>query len=225
MSGELIEFKSGEKSTHAYLAKASKQQAPAVIVLQEWWGLVDHIKEICDRFATAGYHALAPDLYHGETGSSPDEAGRLMMQLNIDQTAKDLISAIEVLKKRSDIQVSSVGVIGFCMGGQLAMYTASLSPDVKAVANFYGIHPNVQPDLNKIEAAVLGIFGEKDQMVTPEVARQLESNLKTAGKTTQFKIFPADHAFFNNTRPEVYNQAAAQEAWDMTLRHFKTYLS
>lgn len=223
--GKSVEFQVNGKKAQGYLAEPVGKKGPGVIVLQEWWGLVDHIKNICDRFSEAGYVALAPDLYHGSCASGPDEAGRLMMALNIDQTEKDLKGALQFLLSQSSLQGEKVGIIGFCMGGQLAMFAASKNHQIKAVANFYGIHPKVQPDFKKIEAAVLGIFAELDMFVTPEVARKLESDLKKVGKTTDFHIFKGvNHAFFNDTRPDVYNKKAAADAWNKTLAHFKKYL-
>jgi carboxymethylenebutenolidase len=222
MAGEMVEFASNGGTSQGYLATPFAGSGPGVIVIQEWWGLVDHIKEVVDRFATEGFVALAPDLYHGQATSEPDEAGKLMMALNIDQAAKDLRGAVSYLVNRPETDSRTVGVIGFCMGGQLALYAASVSPDqVSAVADFYGIHPNVQPDLSKVKAAVLGAFAEKDGFASPEVARDLEAKLKAEGVTTDFKIYPGtEHAFFNDTRPEVYDANAANDAWRRTLRLF-----
>jgi carboxymethylenebutenolidase len=226
MAGQMVEFSSNGGRTPGYLAKPASGSGPGVIVIQEWWGLVDHIKEVADRFAGEGFVALAPDLYHGQATSEPDEAGKLMMALNIDQAAKDLRGAVQDLLREGGASGSKVGVIGFCMGGQLALYAATVSPDqVGAVADFYGIHPNVKPDLGKLQAAVLGAFAENDAMASPEAARALEAQIKQRGVPTDFKVYPGtNHAFFNDTRKDVYAPDAAKDAWDRTIRWFRTHV-
>ncbi|HZU06304.1 MAG TPA: dienelactone hydrolase family protein [Chloroflexota bacterium] len=226
MAGRMVEFPSNGGTTPGYLASPPAGRGPGVIVIQEWWGLVDHIKDVAERFAREGFVALAPDLYHGQATTEPDEAGKLMMALNIDQAARDLRGAIRYLVEQGGSTTSKVGVIGFCMGGQLALYAATVSPDlVGAVADFYGIHPNVQLDFTKLKAPVLGAFAELDEFVTPQAARELEEKLRQQGVPTDFKVYPGTHhAFFNDTRKEVYNEAAARDAWERTLRWFRTHL-
>ncbi len=209
-----------------YLALPPSGSGPGVVVLQEWWGLVPHIKTVADRFAEAGFVAIAPDLYGGETTTSPDEAGRLFMALNIEQTARQLEETLQYLQHHPAVVGDRLGVVGFCMGGQLALLAATLSQRVGAVVDFYGIHPNVQPDFSKLSAPVLGIFGEKDGFVTPEAVRSLEAAIQQAGGSIETHIYPgADHAFFNDTRPEVYQPAAAADAWSKTLAFLKRELA
>jgi carboxymethylenebutenolidase len=195
-------------------------------VIQEWWGLVDHIKDVAERFAAEGFVALAPDLYHGQATSEPDEAGKLMMALNIDQAAKDLRGAAQYLLREGSVTSRKVGVVGFCMGGQLALYAATVAPDeIGAVVDFYGIHPNVQPDFSKLKAPVLGVFAERDSFVPVEAVRELEAKLRAQGVETDFKIYEGtDHAFFNDTRPDVYNESAARDAWGRTINWFRKHL-
>ncbi|MBI4377335.1 MAG: dienelactone hydrolase family protein [Elusimicrobia bacterium] len=210
-----------------YEAVPRSGKGPAVIVIQEWWGLVPHIQEVCDRLAAEGFLALAPDLYHGKSTKSPDEAGRMMMALNIEQAAQDLGRAVEHLLAHPNASGKKVGVMGFCMGGQLALYAAARFPSqIGACVDFYGIHPNVKADWSSIRCPVLGFFAEKDQFVGPNVAVELESQLKSKGVKTEFKIFPgADHAFFNDSRPEVFDKAAAQQAWKRLLGYFQEQLT
>lgn len=208
-----------------YLALPASGSGQGVIVLQEWWGLVPHIKEVADRFAAAGYVALAPDLYEGETATSPDEAGRRLMALNIERTAQKLQTAADYLLNLDAVTSNKLGVVGFCMGGQLALLAATVSQSIGAVVDFYGIHPNVHPDFSKLSAPVLGIFGEEDNSVPPATVKQLESQIQQAGGAIETHIYPnASHAFFNNTRPEVYNPQAAADAWNKTLNFFQTHL-
>ena len=225
MRGNIVQLKTNGKQSRGYLVAPATGGGPGVVVIQEWWGLVDHIKKVADRFAEAGYVALAPDLYHGKTASSPDEAGKLMMALNIQEANKDLGGAVDYLVNNSAIQGDRIGVVGFCMGGQLALYAASLNGHIGVCVDFYGVHPSVKPDYSKIEAPVLGLFAEKDGFVTKEVVNLLEADLKNAGVSADFHTYPgADHAFFNDERPGVYDQGAAQDAWTRVMDFFGKHL-
>jgi carboxymethylenebutenolidase len=224
--GEMVQFPFAEGNTSGYLSIPKQGSGPGVIVIQEWWGLVDHIKEVCDRFAGEGFVALAPDLYHGKTTKSPDEAARLMMALRIDEAERDLRAAGEFLATQDATTSKKLGGVGFCMGGALALYTATKNPKIGACVVFYGGHPNVKPDLPNLYAPVLGNYGEKDGFVTPELARDLEREVKALGKEIDVKIYSgADHAFFNDQRPEVYNAEAAADAWQRTIDFLRQHLS
>ncbi|MFP6598106.1 MAG: dienelactone hydrolase family protein [Candidatus Hydrogenedentota bacterium] len=221
MSGKMVEFKSNGGMCEGYLAVPESGGGPGVIVLQEWWGLVDHIKDVCDRFAAAGYVALAPDLYHGESSTSPDDAGKLMMAINIAETEKDMAGAITHLLSLDETTSSNVGTVGFCMGGQLSLYAACANPTVGACVMFYGIHPEVHPDIPALQAPFMGFFAENDPMVTPDAAHALESALKDAGKSADVTVYEgADHAFFNDTREDVYHEAHAKDCWNRMLAFY-----
>jgi carboxymethylenebutenolidase len=223
MPGKMVDFPSNGGTTTGYLATPASGQGPGVLVIQEWWGLVGHIKKVCDRFAAEGFSALAPDMYHGQTASEPDGAGKLFMALNIGQTEKDLRGAARYLAQHSS--TAKLGAVGFCMGGQLALFAGTLNPSVGAVVNFYGIHPNVKPDYGKLAGPVLGLFAEKDGFVTPQVAKDTDAAIRKAGKQSEINIYPnVDHGFFNDERPDVYNKAAADDAWRRTLAHFRQNL-
>ena len=223
--GEMVRFPMNGESGGGYLAAPPAGSGPGVVVIQEWWGLVDHIKAVADRLAGAGFTALAPDFYDGQTTASPDEAGKLMMALNIGGAEKKLRGAVDYLLSRGEVEGGRVGTVGFCMGGQLSLYAACANPRVGACVDFYGIHPNVQPDLAALQAPVLGFFAEKDGFVPPSAARQLESDLKAAGKSVEITVFEgADHAFFNDTRPEVYNAAYAAECWSRMVAFYNAHL-
>ena len=220
MPGRMIQYQANGTKTDAYLATPQSGKGPGIVVIQEWWGLVGHIKNVCDRFAAEGFTALAPDMYHGKTASEPDGAGKLFMALNIGQAEKDLRGAATYLMGQSSAK--KLGAVGFCMGGQLALYAATLNPSVSACVNFYGIHPNVKPDYTKLSGPVLGLFAEKDGFVTPQVAKDTDAAIKKAGKQSEFHIYPGvDHGFFNDDRPDVYNKSAAGDAWARTLRFFR----
>ena len=224
--GEMVQFPFSGGTTGGYLSEPQKGSGPGVIVIQEWWGLVDHIKDVCDRFAAEGFVALAPDLYHGKTTKSPDEAGKLMMAMRIDEAERDLSAAVDYLSTLDSATSDKVGVVGFCMGGALALYTATKNTKVGACVVFYGGHPKVKPDLPNLHAPVLGLYAGKDGFVTPESVRDLERQLKDLGKQIEVKIYSdTDHAFFNDTRPEVYNAEAAADAWQRTVEFLRTNLS
>ena len=222
---EMVRFPMNGVSGGGYLAVPASGTGPGVVVIQEWWGLVDHIKTVADRLAAVGFVALAPDVYNGQTTSSPDEAGKLMMALNIDEAEKKLRGAVDYLLSRDEVTAARVGTVGFCMGGQLSLSVACANPKVGACVDFYGIHPNVKPDLSALQAPVLGFFAEKDGFVTPDAARQLERDLKAAGKDVEITVFEgADHAFFNDTRAEVYHDAYAKQCWDRMVTFYRQHL-
>lgn len=226
MAGQLVEFASNGSQAQGYLARPASGRGPGVIVIQEWWGLVDHIKGVADRFAAEGFFALTPDLYHGEKTTNPDDAGRLMMALNIDRAVRDLAGCIEYLVQLEGVSPGKVGTVGFCMGGQLALAAACKSTKVGACADFYGVHPSITLDFSTLEAPVLGIFAENDGFVNPEAVRKLEHDIQSAGKRCLFHTYPGvDHAFFNESRPDVYNAEAAKDAWQRTLRFFREQLA
>ena len=221
----MIEFQSNGGTARGYLSTPESGGGPGVVVIQEWWGLVPHIKDVADRFAGEGFVALAPDLYHGDVARSPDEAGKLMMALNIGRAERDLRGAVHYLLGHEATAGGRVGTVGFCMGGVLSLYAASKNEQVGACVVFYGIHPKVEPDLENLRAPVLGLYAERDQFVPPEAVRALEEKLAAHGKAIETHIYPAtDHAFFNDTRPEVYDAAAAADAWRRTIEFFRRHL-
>lgn len=216
----------GDHDFHStgYLA-LPEHTGPGIIVLQEWWGLVGHIKDVADRFAAEGFVALAPDLYEGKTTAEPDEAGSMLMALNIERTAQHLASAVHTLVNMPAVHGDQVGVVGFCMGGQLSMYAAATNPEIGACVNFYGIHPNVHPPFENLEAPILGIFAEHDDYASPVAVRTMDEQLTSLGKPHEFITYPgAQHAFFNDDRPSVYNPEAAEDAWNRTIAFFRLHL-
>jgi carboxymethylenebutenolidase len=223
--GQMIQFPANGSSAAGYLALPAEGSGAGVLVIQEWWGLVDHIKSVCDRFADEGFVALAPDLYHGVATKSPDEAGKLFMALNIAKAAADLRGAAETLLGRPQVSSDKVGAVGFCMGGQLALYAGAELPDlVGAVVDFYGIHPSVKIDPARLGVPVLANFGERDSSVKVRDAESLVEQVNTAGGSMEAHFYPADHAFFNETRPAVYDPASAALAWDRTLEFLRRHL-
>ena len=221
--GEMIEFKSNGGTCTGYLAGTS---GPGVIVIQEWWGLVPHIKDIADRFAAEGFVALAPDMYHGEVTSEPDLAGKLLMSMNLATAGKDLSGAVDALQERTGR--TKVGATGFCMGGGLALMAACLRPDaISAVAPFYGgMRPDTVIEWDNLAAVIEGHYAETDRgTAAPEAVKELEATLRAKGKNATFHVYPGTlHAFFNDTRPEVYDAEVSQVAWDRMLALFRAHL-
>jgi len=225
--GQMVEFPSNGTTGSGYFAAATAGSGPGVLVIQEWWGLVDHIKDVVDRFAAEGFTALAPDLYRGESTTEPDEAGKLMMALNLTQAAKDLRGAIAYLQGSDAVSTRGVGVVGYCMGGGLALTVACAEPDdVVACAPYYGLIPweNAAPDYSRLGGPVHGHYAEEDAFFSPALARALEEDLcETYGKDAVFEIHPGvDHAFFNDARPEVYDATQAALAWNETIDFFRS---
>lgn len=221
--GEMVEFKSNGGTCTGYLAGSS---GPGVIVIQEWWGLVPHITDIADRFAAEGFVALAPDMYHGEATDEPDRAGKLLMSMNLATAGKDLSGAVDLLQERTGR--SKVGITGFCMGGGLALMAACLRPDaIAAAAPFYGgMRPDTVIEWDNLAAVVEGHYAATDQgTAAPEAVKELEATLRGKGKNATFHVYPGtQHAFFNDTRPEVYDATVSKTAWDRTLALFRANL-
>jgi carboxymethylenebutenolidase len=223
--GQRVEFPSNGHTCSGYLAAPASGKGPAVVVIQEWWGLVSHIEDVVNRFASAGSLAIAPDLFHGKITKSPDEAGKLLMELDAERAAREIIAAGEYLLTRPECSSSKFGVVGFCMGGGLAKYVATKSDKVGAAVSFYGGFKKVPTDWEKLRAPLLLIAGAEDRGVPAEGEGELERKLRAMGKDVTLVVYPnANHAFFNDTRPEVYNPEASADAWRRTLELFRKNL-
>lgn len=226
--GDMIEFPSNGSTGGGYLAVPDSGSGTAVVVIQEWWGLVPHITEVADRFAGEGFSALAPDLYHGSSApnSEPDEAGKLMMAMELDRAGKDLSGAVDEIVRRTGRD--KVGVVGFCMGGGLALVLACQRPDkVAACVPFYGAipWPDAQPDFGRLGGPVLSHVAEDDGWFGPDAAAAQQDAIEKAGKRSQYHVYPGtEHAFFNDTRPEVFDADAAALAWTRTIDFLRTEL-
>lgn len=226
MSGSMVQFPANGHVCDGYLSLPAGGMGPGLIVIQEWWGLVEHIKTLCDRFSAEGFVALAPDMYHGERTTSPDQAGKLLMALNIAGAGKDMRGAAEFLRASGSVKPKKVGILGFCMGGQLALFAAQEHPDViDAAVDFYGIHPKVGIVPEKLaKVPVLGHFATRDKGVPMESVQSLQQGVRDAGGTFELHAYEAEHAFFNDTRPTVYDAAAATLAMARTLTFFREHI-
>jgi carboxymethylenebutenolidase len=227
--GERVQFPGNGTAGVGYLA-TGEGAGLGVLVLQEWWGVVAHIENVCDRLAAEGFTALAPDLFHGRTVpySEPDEAEKAMMALDMPVAARELSSAVDFLVDHPAVRGHGVGVIGFCMGGGLALWLAGLRPDeVRAAVPFYGAlpWPDAQPDWDRIEAPVEGHYGEHDDWATPQMAQDIEDELVSRGREVRMFRYPnVGRAFFNDTRPEAYDEDSARQAWVRTLEFLRAKL-
>ena len=224
--GQRVEFPSNGHSCTGYFSAPATGTGPAVVVIQEWWGLVPHIEDLVDRFAREGFVALAPDLYHGVTTKSPDDAGKLLMELDVERAGREISGAGAYLLARPECSSSKYGVVGFCMGGALAQYAATIDPaHVGAAVSFYGGFKKVPTQWEKLQAPLLLFYGEEDKGVPPEHGRELTEKLRALGKTAELVVYPnANHAFFNDSRPEVHNPEASKDAWKRTLELFRRSL-
>ncbi len=221
--GEIVTFASNGGTATGYLAKPASGAGKGVIVIQEWWGLNANIKGIADRFAGDGFVALAPDLYHGVVTAEPNEAGKMLMALNIAQAEKDLRGSVTFLK---ELTGAPVGTVGFCMGGALSLFAAcSNGAAVGACIDFYGGHPAVTYDWDGLTAPVLGIWAEHDDFVNPNVGNY-DKALTERGKAHEFITYPGtQHAFFNDEHPAPqHNPVAAADAWQKSLAFFRKHL-
>lgn len=216
-------FSANGKDVNAFIAKPEGvAKAPAVIVIHEWWGLNPHTEDIAQRYAREGFIAVAADLYNGVTTKDPKEAGNLMSALKPEDGVESLKIVLDAL--RANPEVFGVGVTGFCMGGTFALLLACHAK-VEASAPFYGDVPVDTTVIRKLGCPLLFIGGEKDQWITVEKMNKLDAALKQYGKQAEVKIYAgADHAFFNDTRPEVYSAADAADAWQSVLAFFAQHL-
>jgi carboxymethylenebutenolidase len=222
-----IEFSTSDGSAPGYLAVPAAERGPATIVLQEWWGLDEHVRSICDRLAAEGLFALAPDLFRGETTTQPSEAEQKMMALSMDQAEKDMCGAAEYLKSQPGVEGSGVGAVGFCLGGGLSVWAAATCPQVSAAVSYYYVMPHGKPDFKEINGPILGHFGTGDAFVPVEAAESLESELRDAGVEVTFHYYDdAGHAFFNDTnRLGTYDESAAEQSWGRTVSFLRSALA
>ena len=223
--GQRVEFPSNGHSCQGYFAAPPGGSGPAVVVIQEWWGIVSHIEDVVERFAKEGFVAIAPDLFHGKTTKSPDEAGKMLMELDADRAEEEIAGAGKYLLSRPECSSKTYGVVGFCMGGALAQYTATKDPNVGATVSFYGGFKKLHFAWENVRGPILLIYAGNDKGVPASQGEALQSQLKAMGKDVEVVVYPGtDHAFFNDTRPEVYDADAAQDGWKRTLDLFRKHV-
>ena len=223
--GKVISFpRVGGGTAAGYLAETGKQNAPGVVVIQEWWGLQGQIKASCDRFAEAGFHALAPDLYDGKVVPYHDAAaaGAAMGSLDFKAaTSQAVRGAVQYLKSRG----GKVGLTGFCMGGAVAVIGAVHIPELDAAVTFYGLPPQNVAATKDVRVPLQGHFANQDDWCTPATVDGFEKALKASGKTFEIYRYDGQHAFMNSERKEVYDGKAAKLAWERCVTFFKQHLA
>ncbi|WP_416979617.1 dienelactone hydrolase family protein [Streptomyces sp. T028] len=213
-----VTFPSAGGTAHGYLAVPPSGRGPAVIVIQEWWGLTDHIADVTDRLAREGFVALAPDLYGGNVAHDFQEAGRMMHALPVERGVELLSGAVDYLLARLEVTTDTIGSVGFCMGGGFVLYQAAVDSRVSAAVPFYGVIRGELPDFTHLKAEILGHYAETDVTVPRESLEALQQLIPAqSGITPDIRVYPAQHAFFNDSHPEVYHAESAAKAWDSTL--------
>jgi len=225
----MVQYPSGSVTVRAYVAAPlTKERRPAIIVIQEWWGLTDHIKDIAKRYAAEGYVAIAPDLYSrmgNALTTDAGEAGKLMNQLKQEDGLADLNATVTYLKSAPEVNAKKIGVTGFCMGGSYALMLPCVNADIKAAVPFYGQVPNPDAPLQKLAAPVLYLYGEDDGWITKADVQRLAAALKKYNKAGEIKTYPgAPHAFFRDIDNSVYRPEAAKDAWAKAKAFFKQHL-
>lgn len=221
MKNETLEFNSANGASTAYVAKAEESGGRAVIIVHEYWGLNDHIRDIANRYAAEGFTAIAPDLYRGKVATNKEEAGRLMHDLKLEDGLNTIESAIE--KAREIYEILHFGITGFCMGGTYALEAACKLEGLNAAAPFYGDIPD-ETVLKNLKVPVVFVSGTRDQWINPEKVSEFERIADANFLPVDSVKYDADHAFFNDTRPEVYDKAAAEDAWAKVIAFFEENL-
>jgi len=227
---ETVEFPSNGSTASGYLATPAEGAGPGVLVIQEWWGLVPQIKRACDRLASEGFTALAPDLFHGEIAkhTEMDKAAKLMSTLPPDRAARDMAGAVDYLLGHEDVRGTSVGVVGFCMGGALTLIVAAQQGDkLGAAVPYYGVPlGDMAPEWSGLTAPVMGHFAENDDFFKLDAVRELEGSLQAMGKDVAFHLYPGcGHAFANEDNAlGTYDEDAARQAWVRTLEFLRAKL-
>jgi carboxymethylenebutenolidase len=218
----------GTRLTGLLVRPEGDQPLPAVVQIQEWWGIEPHVVEVAHRLAAEGFVVLVPDLYHGKVVTEPDEAQKEIMLLagNLDKAVQEIQAGIDALKARADVQPKRVGVMGFCVGGLLTWYAALRSPDVAAAVPWYagGFDPS-EADIAPLQVPVLAIYGEQDGSIPLPQVRKIEAMLQAAGKQAETQVYPgAGHAFLNPAHG-MYHAAAAQAAWPRAVAFLKQHVT
>lgn len=222
MKTEKLNLTTSRGATTAFVAQPDTPGSAAVILIQEWWGINDHIRDLAQRYAQEGYVCVAPDLFRGKVTKNGDEASRLMHELALEDGLETIREAIKETKKT--LGIARLGITGYCMGGTFALRSACEISELAAAAPFYGDIPE-ESVLAKLKVPTLFIAGSRDAWINREKVNGLKKIAAKHNLPIEVISYDADHAFFNDTRPEVYNPAAAANAWSKVLEHFRRHLS
>ncbi|MFF9125410.1 dienelactone hydrolase family protein [Streptomyces sp. NPDC014889] len=219
-----VTFPSAGATAHGYLALPPSGSGPGVLVIQEWWGLTDHIADVADRLAAEGFVALAPDLYGGSVAHDSDEARRMVKALPVLRGVELLSGAVGHLLSLPEVTSGTIGAVGFCMGGGFVLYLAAVDPRVSAAVPFYGVVRGELPDFSGLRAQLLGHYGEQDRSIPLEQVEELRERIRRqSGVTADFRLYPAGHAFFNDRRPG-HEPDSADRAWQSTVAFLHRHL-
>lgn len=218
-TGKDVSYKSGDETVKGILyTPEGKGPFPGIIVIHEWWGLNDWVKEQASKLADQGYAALALDLYRGKVATTPEEAHEIMRGVPQDRAARDLHAAFEFLQSQANVRKDRIASIGWCMGGGYSLEVALAEPALTAAVINYGHLATDPAAIGKIQAAILGNFGGQDKGIPPEDVKKFEEQLKTDGKKADIKIYPdAGHAFENPNNKSGYRAEDAADAWQRTV--------
>jgi len=222
MNVETLSLSTSFGATNAYVARPPDDFSAGVILVQEYWGINEHIQDLAGRFAGEGYLCVAPDLYRGRIAEDKEQASALMQALRIEDGMETIRKAID--SATSTYKVDRFAIIGFCMGGTFALRAACEFSELKAAAPFYGDIPE-ESVLKKLKVPTLFIAGKRDGWINPQKVNGLKEVAKKYNLPVEVVSYDADHAFFNDTRPQVYNAEAAKDAWRRVLDHFKKHLT
>jgi len=222
MKTETLNLNTSRGATTAPVACPDNDPTAAVILIHEWWGINDHIRDITGRYAKEGYLCIAPDLYRGEVARDPEEAAKLMHSLALEDGVETIRQTIAEAKRAYDVQ--KIGITGYCMGGTFALRAACELSELGAAAPFYGDIPE-ENVLKQLTVPTLFIAGKRDAWINPEKVNQLIEAARKYNLPVESVTYDGDHAFFNNTRPEVYDAQAAADAWRRVLDLFRKHLA
>lgn len=221
MNTETLNLSTSRGATTAVAARPDKEATAAVILIQEWWGINDHIRDIASRYANEGYVCVAPDLYRGKVAKDSEEASRLMNGLDTVDGMETISQTLVETKRAYGVQ--KIGITGYCMGGTYALRAACKISELAAAAPFYGDIPE-EKVLAKLKVPTIFFAATRDSWITPEKVNVLKRTAREYSLPLEVVSYDADHAFFNNTRPEVYDASAAADAWQRVRNHFRKYL-
>lgn len=221
MKTDQLNLNTSRGATTAYVAQPDNDSAAAVILIQEWWGINDHVRDIAQRYAAEGFLCVAPDLYRGKITKDAGEASKLMHELALEDGLETISAAVAETRRAYNVQ--KLGITGFCMGGTFAMAAACEIPEFAAAAPFYGDIP-ADESLEKLKTPTLFIAGERDAWINTEKVEALKDAARKFDLPIEVVSYDADHAFFNDTRPEVYDAEAATDAWRRVLELFRKNL-
>jgi carboxymethylenebutenolidase len=222
-----VDLQVNGNGAYAYVAQPDDQaKHPGIVLIQEWWGIEPHIRDLAQKLAAEGFVVAVPDLYHGKIATEPDDAQKLIMMIagNIDRAASEIIGALETIKAMHNVEPKKLGLMGFCFGGLMTYVVASRYPDLAAVVPFYGGGYDPTPeDVAKVNAPVLAFYGRKDRSISMEQVDKIKKMYKAAGKDYTVKVYDAGHAFLNPDHG-MGSEKAAAKAWPLAVNFLKENL-